>query len=124
MKRKFFKAVVAVPALLFVVMGLRWLVDPGGMAPELGLTLESGLGLSTQIGDLAAFFLVAGLCITIALVTAKRIWFYPAVMLLLIAAAGRTIAWAVHGAMFALQLIVFEIVVALLLLIASRFLAE
>jgi len=124
MKRKFFMAVAALPALLFIVMGLRWLLDPVGIATELGLTVETGLGLSTQIGDLAAFFLVAGLCIVIGLVSAERIWFYPVVMLLLIAALGRTIAWTLHGAMFAPQLIMFEIVVALLLLTASKFLAE
>ena len=117
-------ALAALPALLFIVMGLRWLVDPGGIATELGLTVETGLGLSTQIGDLAAFFLVAGLCIVIGLVSAERIWFYPVVMLLLIAALGRTIAWTLHGAMFAPQLIMFEIVVALLLQTASKFLAE
>ena len=28
--------------------GVRWLVDPAGVAPSLGLTLETGLGLSSQ----------------------------------------------------------------------------
>ena len=115
---------LALPAILFVIIGVRWLVNPGGIAPDLGLTLETGLGLSSQIGDLAAFFLVAGLTILIALVTGRRTWFYPAAMLLLIAAAGRTVAWAVHGAAFAPQLIVFEIVVALLVLAGAKFLAE
>ncbi len=124
MKRKFLVIVLALPALLFVATGLRWLIDPAGVAPELGLTLESGLGLSTQIGDLSAFFLVAGLCILVGLVTAERIWFYPSVMLLIIAALGRTVAWSLHGAMFAPQLIVFEIVVALILLLGSRHIAE
>ena len=110
--------------LLFVMMGLRWLVDPAGIAPQLGLTVESGLGLSSQIGDLAAFFLVAGFSILIALVTRRAVWFYPAIMLLLIAATGRIVAWAAHGAAFAVQMIVFEIVVALILLTASRILPE
>ena len=51
---------VGMPAVLFIVMGLRWLLDPAGIAPSLGLSLETGLGLSTQVGDLAAFFLVLG----------------------------------------------------------------
>ena len=124
MKRKFLVIVLALPALLFVATGLRWLTDPAGVALELGLTLESGLGLSTQIGDLSSFFLVAGLCILVGLVTAERIWFYPSVMLLIIAALGRTVAWSLHGAMFAPQFIVFEIVVALILLLGSRHIAE
>lgn len=122
--KKLFAVLVALPALLFVIMGLRWLVNPGGIAPELYLTLETGLGLSSQVGDMAAFFLVIGLCILIALVTARRVWFYPPVMLLLITATGRLVAWTVHGAALAAQMIVVEIVVALLLLAASRILAE
>ena len=122
--RRALSLVVFLPGLLFVVMGLRWLVDPAGIAPSLGLTLENGFGLSSQVGDLAAFFLVAGLCILIALVTGKRTWYYPPAMLLLIAATGRLVAWIVHDAAFALQPIVFEVVVASLLLAASRFLPE
>ena len=43
---------VALASLLFVAIGVRWLVDPAGAAPELGLSLSQGLGLSTQIGDI------------------------------------------------------------------------
>ncbi len=115
---------VAVPALLFIVMGLRWLLYPGGIAESTGLSLETGLGLSTQIGDLSAFFLVLGLCILIALVTGRRSWYYPPVMLLLIAAIGRLLAWVLHGAALPIQTVGFEIVIALLLLTAVRFLPE
>ena len=116
--------IVMLPGLLFVVMGLRWLVDPAGIAPSLGLTLDTGFGLSSQVADLSAFFLVTGLSILIAVVTRVRTWFYPPVMLLLIAATGRLVAWLVHGAAFVPQVIVFEVTVALLLLIASRYLPE
>lgn len=119
MKRSL-RVVVALPALLFVVMGLRWLVNPAGIAPELGLDLQTGLGLSSQVGDLSAFFLVAGLSVLIGLVTQRRTWFYPAVLLMLFAAVGRTVAWVLHGADFALQMIVVEIVVAGLFLMACR----
>ena len=116
--------VVILPGLLFLVLGLRWLVDPASAAPSLGLTLETGFGLSSQIADLSAFFLVAGLSILIAVVTRSRIWYYPPAMLLLIAATGRLIAWLVHGSAFVPQTIVFEVVVAVLLLTASRYLPE
>ena len=115
---------LALFSILFVVMGLRWLVNPAGSAPQLGLTLETGVGLSSQVGDLSAFFLVAGLSGLIALVSRNRIWFYPPAMLLLFAASGRTVAWVVHGADFAQQSIVFEILVASLFLIGSKVLAE
>ena len=123
MAKKVFRVVLALPAILFIVMGVRWLVNPAGIAPELGLKLETGLGLSSQIGDLASFFLVAGLCLLIGLVTSNRTWFYRAAMLLLIAAIGRTVAWVMHGAAFAPQ-IAFEIVVASMILIGAKFLAD
>ena len=122
--RRLFALIVMLPGLLFIVLGLRWLVDPAGVAPSLGLTLETGYGLSSQVADLSAFFLVTGLSILIAVVTRTRTWFYPPVLLLLIAAAGRLIAWLAHGAAFAPQPIALEVVVAALLLVASRYLPE
>ncbi len=122
--KKILSTVVALPAILFVVMGLRWLVNPGGIAPELGLTIESGVGLSTQIGDLSAFFLTIGLCILTALVTGRRTWYYPPIVLLLITAVGRIVAWLVHDAALALSLIAPEIVIAILLLVAAKILPE
>ena len=122
--KRLFSLIGMVPGLLFVIMCLRWLVDPAGIAPSLGLTLETGFGLSSQVGDLSAFFLVAGLSILIALITRTRSWYYPPVMLLLVAATGRLIAWLVHGAAFVPETIAFEVVIAALLLIASRYLPE
>ncbi len=119
-----FKIIVGLPAVLFIVMGLRWLVNPGGIAPEFGFALADGLGRSSQVGDFAAFFLTLGLCILMALVTGRRIWFYPPAMLLLFAAIGRVLAWTLHDASFAGGMIAFEVLVAALLLAASRWLPE
>lgn len=122
--KKLMKVLVLLPAVLFITMGLRWLVNPGGIAPELGMSLERGLGLSSQVGDLAAFFLTSGSCVLFALVTGRRLWYYPPIILLLLAATGRLIAWAIHGAAFTGSMIAFEVVVAVLLLAASRWLPE
>ena len=113
---------LAALACLFVVMGLRWLVAPASIAAQLGLTLETGLGLSSQVGDISAFFLVAGMSGLTALVSRQRVWFYPTAMLLLFAACGRTVAWIIHGADFAGEMIVFEVTVAGLFLAGSRIL--
>ena len=118
------RVLIAGLALLLIVLGLRWLIDPGGISPLFGFRLESGLGLSSQVGDLSAFFLVAGLCVLFALVSYRKIWYYPAAMLLFFAATGRTVAWVIHGADFALEMIIFEVVVASLFLAGSRVLAE
>jgi hypothetical protein len=111
---------VLLPAILFVVTGLRWLVAPAGVAPEFGLTLDHGVGLSSQVGDMSAFFLTLGLCMLTALVSGRRSWYYPAILLLSITAIGRFIAWLIHDAALALDLIAPEVIVATILLLASR----
>ena len=57
---KLFNILTYVIGFLFLLMGLQWLVDPTSAAAGLGMSLLSGHGLSTQIGDLASFFLVVG----------------------------------------------------------------
>ncbi|MCR9260321.1 MAG: hypothetical protein NXH95_11400 [Pseudomonadaceae bacterium] len=118
------KIVVGLPAVLFVVMGLRWLVAPADIAPEFGFVLGDGLGRSSQVGDFAAFFLTLGICILMGLVSGRRLWYYPPAMLLLLAAIGRILAWTLHDATFAGGMIAFEVLVAALLLAASRWLPE
>jgi hypothetical protein len=117
------KAIVGLPGVVFVAIGLIWLVAPGFAASQLGMTLLTGVGLSTQIGDLASFFLVMGGSILIALYMGQRVWLYPPVMLLGFAAFGRVVAWAFHGAAFAIDMIAVEVIVAGLLFMASKKLA-
>ena len=111
---------VLIPAILFVATGIRWLVAPAEVAPSFGLTLSEGIGLSSQVGDLASFFITLGSCMLIALITELRSWYYPPMMLLAIAAIGRTIAWLLHDATLAVSQIMVEVTVALILLLASR----
>ena len=118
------KIVVLLPALLFLVMGLRWLADPSGIAPEFGFALADGLGRSSQIGDFASFFLTLAVCILLGVGTGRKLWFYPPAMLLLLAATGRVLAWAMHDAPFAGGMIAVEVVVPLLLFAAIRWLPE
>jgi len=121
---KVLKILVLLPAILFLVTGLRWLVAPAGVAPMFGLTLEQGVGLSSQVGDMSAFFLTLASCMLIALISGRRSWYYPAIMLLSITVVGRVLAWLVHDATFALDLIAPEVIVSIILLVASRRLPE
>ena len=121
---KVLKILVLLPAILFLVTGLRWLVAPAGVAPMFGLTLDTGVGLSSQVGDMSAFFLTLASCMLIALISGRRSWYYPAIMLLSITAVGRVVAWLVHDATFALDLIAPEVIVSIILLVASRRLPE
>jgi hypothetical protein len=117
---KVLKLLVLLPAILFVVTGVRWLVAPAGIAPDFGLTLAEGIGLSSQIGDMAGFFLTLGSCMLIALIIEHRSWYYPPMMLLAITALGRIVAWLLHDATLAVSQIMVEVTVALILLLASR----
>ncbi len=114
------KVLVVLPALLFLTMGVRWLVAPAGVAPDFGLTLETGLGLSSQVGDMTGFFLTLGICMLLAVITGQRTWYYPAIMLLSITAVARILAWLVHDAALAIDMIAVEVIVSALLLFASR----
>ena len=120
---KILGVLVLLPAILFVVTGLRWLVDPAGVAPEFGLVLGEGLGLSSQVGDMSSFFLTLGICMLVALVSGRRAWYYPPILLLLLAAVGRVVAWLLYDAALAPQ-IGLEILVAVILLVAARRLAR
>ena len=117
------KAVVLLCGVLFIVTGLRWLLAPAGVAPEFGLALSTGVGLSSQIGDMSAFFLTLGVSILMGLTTRRAIWYYPPIILLSLTAVGRILAWLLHDAALAMNLIAPEVIVALILLIASRRLA-
>jgi hypothetical protein len=59
----------------------------------------------------------------LGVVTGHRPWFYAAAILLSLTAVGRTIAWLIHDVALVSQ-IRSEIVIAVLLLIASRVLGE
>jgi|TARA_B100001059_G_scaffold25838_1_gene20755 hypothetical protein len=118
------KILVLLPGVAFLVTGLRWLVAPAGVAPEFGLSLASGIGLSSQIGDMSAFFLTLGICILMGLVTGRKVWYYPAMTLLALTALGRTLAWLLHDAALATSLIAPEVIVALLLFFAARHLPD
>ncbi|MEM1112845.1 MAG: hypothetical protein AAGI11_13115 [Pseudomonadota bacterium] len=117
------QVLVVLPAILFIVMGVRWLVDPAGVAPEFGMTLQTGLGLSAQVGDLSSFFLTLGFCMLLGLVSGQRPWFYAATMILFLAAAGRTVAWLVHDAALAPE-IALEVIIGIILLVAAKRLPE
>lgn len=114
------RAIVLLCGVLFIVTGLRWLLAPAGVAPEFGLVLSSGVGLSSQIGDMSAFFLTLGVCILMGLTTQRTLWYYPPIILLSLTAVGRILAWLLHDAALAMNLIAPEVIVALILLTASR----
>ncbi len=120
MLNKVITALVVLAAIVFIVNGLRWLVDPAGIVDMFGFKLSTGLGLSSQIGDMSGYFLTLGICMLMAVVTQGRIWFYPPMILLGLTSVGRVLAWLVHDAALATSLIGAEVAITLLLWVASR----
>lgn len=117
---KVLRGVLALPALLFLVSGLRWAVDPAGAAAGLGMTLLEAPGLGSQIGDVGGLFLSMGLMIGLALMTRNAVWFRAPAIMLLAVAVLRIVAALVHDAGFAPEAVAVEVIVASLLLFASN----
>ena len=121
---KILSIVVALTAVLFASIGLRWLVAPEGVATEFGMTLMQGVGLSSQIGDLGAFFLSLSIFILLALTSGRRVWYYPAIILVGLTAIMRVMAWLFHGASLATDMIAVEVIVCVILYVGSLRLAK
>jgi hypothetical protein len=118
---KVLRGILVLPALLFILLGLQWMVDPAAAAKGLGMTLMDGMGRSSQMGDVGSFFLMSGTMALIGVITLRKEWFYAPAMLVAGAAVFRTVAWLAHDAPFATVSITIEVVLtALLLFAASR----
>jgi len=111
---------VALIAVNFLIMGLRWAVAPSGAAETLNMSLFNGAALSSQIGDVGGLFLGMGLFVLFGMVTKKREWFFATSVLVYAIAIFRILAWLFHGASLVMPLIVPEIVIGTLLLMAAK----
>ena len=111
-------------ALMFLLTSLQWIVDPAGAARGLEMELQSGLGASTQIGDLGAFFFASSLLIGFGSLTGRSHWLYAPALLIGSAALIRSLAWASGNAAFGTKFIVAELVMTALLVAAARLRAD
>jgi hypothetical protein len=113
------RILATLPGVLFAAQGLNWIFDPASAAESLGMPLLDGIGRSTQIGDLAAFFFAMSAMILVGVVHLEARWLRAAAMLVGGAAVMRTLAWAIHDAAFAARFIVIEVAIAALLLFSA-----
>jgi hypothetical protein len=119
MAKKILSVLAYLVSLLLLLSGLRWLLDPAGSAEGLGMPLLEGIGRSTQIGDLSAFFIVSGAFGLAGLVRRQPVLLYTPAAMVGGAALFRSLA-TLQGAPFATQLIVLEIVMTVILVAAAR----
>ena len=108
----------------FTLQGIAWLVDPARVAAGLGMPLLDGLARSTQVGDLASFFLVAGVTMLLGSRDGRWQLLYVPAALIGGAAVTRTLAWLWQGADFAAFFIAVEVIVAATLITGARRLDE
>tara|TARA_A100001015_G_scaffold78421_1_gene87064 strand:- start:2177 stop:2554 length:378 start_codon:yes stop_codon:yes gene_type:complete len=117
--KNFLRVLAGFFGAFFLLMGLRWIINPSSAAASLSMPLLDGAGLSTQIGDMGSFFVTIGAMTLIGAIKQKRHWLYAPSMLLLVAALYRVLSTVLHGAAFALPSITIEIIVGLFLIFAG-----
>ena len=121
MKNKIIRVIAVVPGLLMLQGGLNFLINPEQQVTSLGMTLMDGVGRSTQLGDLAAFFISCAIFIFMGAALSKGRWLYAGAMLLGGAAIMRILAALVAGAEMATQFIVAELVMTVWLCTCAFF---
>ena len=118
---KFLVVLNAINGILFIAIGLLWVISPYEAGANFGiLEISEGLGRSSLIGDVGSYFFCIGLMMILAAYTLRNIWFYAPAMLLGVTALFRVISWAAHDATFATQFIIIEILLIALLLVTSK----
>lgn len=115
---KLVKIVAGLLGVMLLGIGLCWLIAPTVAAPMIGMEVLQGVAASSQIGDLGAFFLVAGAFALLGLGTGNATLLYTPAALVGAAALYRIAAGLFHGAAFAPEMIVLELVMCRLFLMA------
>ena len=114
------RLIVTLLGAFFALQGVAFLVAPQRAVEGLGMPLLDGVARSTQLGDFAAFFLVAGIGILYGSRPGNaRALLFPAA-LIGGAAVTRTLAWLLQGASFAGMFIAVEVITGLILYRAAN----
>lgn len=114
------RLIVTLLGAFFALQGLMFLFTPNDAVKALGMPLLDGIGRSTQLGDFAAFFLVAGIGILYGSRPGNaRALLFPAA-LIGGAAVTRTLAWLLQGASFAGTFIAVEVLTGVILYRAAN----
>ncbi|WP_439100414.1 hypothetical protein [Congregibacter sp.] len=112
--------VTALFGLLYLSFGLAWLGAPSVIAGALGASLLQGTGLSTQLGDSAAFFLCAGVFMLYGVFRRHSSYLMAGALLIGLVAPARIVAWQVHGAALTLEPIIAELLTFVVVFAAAR----
>ncbi|EAQ98407.2 hypothetical protein [Congregibacter litoralis] len=112
--------IAALFGLLYLSFGLAWLGAPSVIAGALGASLLQGTGLSTQLGDSAAFFLCAGGFMLYGVFRRHSSYLMAGALLIGLVAPARILAWQVHGAALTVEPVIVELLTFAVVFTAAR----
>ena len=118
------RILAAIPGLPMLLIGVGLVIQPEQAVGNLSMPLLDGLALSTQLGDMTAFFLCTAAFIFMGAYHAAPRWLLAGAALFLVAAFARTLAWQVHGAGLATESIAVELVSTVWLVVCSLVLSR
>lgn len=90
-------ALLALGALLDLILGISFFVDPATAGADFGLQSPTPMGLSAMRGDFTAFFWVAAISMGIGAWKRRGDVLWPALTLFAIAFSGRLVNLVVVG---------------------------
>lgn len=115
------KIIAAVPGIPMLVNALLFIAQPERVTADLGMPLLEGVGLSTQLADLGAFFTFSALLIFYGVLKSKGECLRIVALLIGLAAFLRIVAWAINDAALASTLIGAEIVLVVWLWLSAKY---
>lgn len=121
MNNNVIKIIAAVPGIPMLVNALMFILQPETVTADLGMPLLKGVGLSTQLADLGAFFTFSALLIFYGVLKSKGEYLRIVALLLGLTALLRAVAWVVNDAALASTLIGAEILLVVWLWISAKY---
>jgi hypothetical protein len=115
------KIIAAVPGIPMLVNALMFILQPKTVTADLGMPLLEGVGLSTQLADLGAFFTFSALLIFYGVLKSNGEYLRIVALLLGLTAILRAVAWVVNDAALASTLIGGEILLVVWLWISAKY---
>ena len=121
MNNNVIKIIAAVPGIPMLVNALLFIAQPERVTADLGMPLLEGVGLSTQLADLGAFFTFSALLIFYGVLKSNGEYLRIVALLLGLTAILRAVAWVVNDAALASTLIGAEILLVVWLWISAKY---
>ena len=121
MNTTLFKIIAIVPGIPLLANALLFIVQPRTVVADLGMPLLDGIGRSTQLADLGAFFAFSAVMIIYGVIKSQSELLRLAALLLGMTAVLRVLAWVAHGAGLATSLIAAEVVLVVWLVASAAY---